>query len=122
MNYRKINHQQENTFIICKQLNGPVLKSLKPSCLSRNQKKNWLGRARPGPKLCISFQAGLGLEPKFQFLFRVRPRLYPCGPGRAGPGLKNPASSDLYHIFICLKVIFINQRTESEDPPLIAFR
>ena len=24
---------------MCKQLNGPVLKSLKPSCLSRNQKK-----------------------------------------------------------------------------------
>ena len=28
-NYRKINHQQKNAFIICKQLNGTFLKSLK---------------------------------------------------------------------------------------------
>ena len=37
--YGKINQKQKNTFIICKQLNGPVLKSLKPSFLGRNRKK-----------------------------------------------------------------------------------
>ena len=55
-------------FITCKQLNGPVLKSFKPSCLGRNRKKK-IGRARPGPKF-------------FSLFWAV-------------PGLKNPARADI---------------------------
>ena len=72
MNCRKVNHQQKSTFIMCKQLNWPVLKSLKPSCLGQNRKKT--RRAGPGPKFCISFQAGPGSGQNFNF---------PFGPSRA---------------------------------------
>ena len=43
-------------FILCKQLNGPVLKSLKPSCLGRNRKKKLTG-----------------LDQSQNFAFRFRP-------------------------------------------------
>ena len=48
INCRKINHQQKNIFIIHKQLNGPVLKSLKPK--------------QPGPKFYILFSEGRSLK------------------------------------------------------------
>ena len=82
-------------FIICKQLNGPVLKSLKPSCLGRNRKKK-IGRAGSGPKFCISLWARLAADRNFFLYF---------GPGRAEiavmrkglcPGLRNPGHADLY--------------------------
>ena len=72
----KINHQQKNTFIICKQLNGPVLKSLKPSCLGRNRKKNMVGPGRAPAKILYFVSGWTGLGPRFQFLFWA-------GPGRA---------------------------------------
>ena len=80
----KINRQQKIEFNICKQLNGPVLKSLKSSFLGRfSEKKNWPGpgqnfvfRFRPGRvlvEISISLSGRTGLEPKFQFSFRARP-------------------------------------------------
>ena len=88
---------KRNTFIICKQLNGPVLtKSLKSSCLDRNRKKNWPGQARAKILYFGSGQAGLG--PKFQFpfsLLRTGPGWNCSHAGRVGPGLKNPARADL---------------------------
>ena len=43
INYRKRNNQQKNTFIICKQLNKPVLKTLKPKQSGpKSAIKNWL--------------------------------------------------------------------------------
>ena len=69
----KINHQQKNTFIICKQLNGLVLKSIKPSCLDRNWKKNCLGWARA--KIFNFVPGRVGLGPKLQFPFQTMPGL-----------------------------------------------
>ena len=46
--------------IICKQLNGPVLISLKQSCLGRNRKKNWPGWARAKILYFVSRRAKLG--------------------------------------------------------------
>ena len=106
LNCRKINHQHKNVFIICNQLNEPVLKSLKPSCVGRTQKKNWPGRAEW--KFYILFQAGpsSGLNFNFSFgssrartkisifflsLFQAGPRLEPWGPGT---GLRNPVRAD----------------------------
>ena len=65
INCRKINHQQENTFMVCKQLNGPVLKSLKP-------KRSWLKLekklAGPGSgQNC--FETGRARAEFFQILF-----------------------------------------------------
>ena len=69
-------------FIICKQQNGQVLKSLTPSCLGRNWEKKLTG---PGPGQHFVFRFGPGrarteisssllsqpeLGPKFQFIFR----------------------------------------------------
>ena len=56
INYRKINHQQKNPLIICKQLKGPVLKSLKskrsgPKSKNKNLKKKFT----PGRNLKFSF-------------------------------------------------------------------
>ena len=91
-------------------------KSLKPCCLSRNRKKNWPGRAEPGAKFYILFQAGPGSGRNFNFSFgplekcplagpgpkiffftsgQARARLQPCRPGRAGPDLKSSTSADL---------------------------
>ena len=86
---RKNKSSVKNTFIICKQLNGPVLKSLKPSCLYRNRKK--IGRARAKILYFVSGRAGLG--PKFQFPFRARPgrartEISISLSGRSGPGPK----------------------------------
>ena len=59
-------------FILCKHLNGPVLKSLKTSCLGRNRKKiGWTGL---GSKFQIPFRAGSGPARNFFLYF---------GPGRA---------------------------------------
>ena len=101
---------------MCKQLNGPVLKSLKPSCLSRYRKKK-IGLAglglkfqfpfRAGPKFQFSFRAGQGQNLNFNFSFgpdRARSEFFSLyfGPGRAEivamrarPDLKNPARADL---------------------------
>ena len=78
---------------MCKQLNGPVFKSLKPRCLGRNRKKNWPGRARAKILYFVSGRAGL--RPKFQFRFGPGSGLnfnFPIRPGpkffsllRAGP-------------------------------------
>ena len=57
-------------FIICQQLNGPVLKSLKPKRSGPKSKKNGLA----------------GTRPKFQYLFRAGP----------GPGQINRAREDFY--------------------------
>ena len=113
---------------MCKQLNGPVLKSLKPSYLGRNRKKNWPGRVKPGPKFCILFQAGPGSGRNFNLSFGPgpdrnfnffssragpRPKIFPLL--RAAPGLKTPARADLYYIHtvdtfmiaVCINVYMI---------------
>ena len=47
INCREINHHQKSTFIIWKQLNGRILKSLKPKwAVPKSEKKNWPGWAR----------------------------------------------------------------------------
>ena len=51
---------------MCKQLNGPVLKSLKTKRPGQNGKIKLAG---PGPKFCISFRAGPGLGRNFNFSF-----------------------------------------------------
>ena len=43
INCRKINHQQKNTFMMYKQLNGPVLKSLKSKWSESGKKKKKAG-------------------------------------------------------------------------------
>ena len=76
---------------------GPVLKSLKPSCLGRNRGKkklagpgpsqNFVFRLRPGrarAEISISLSGRSGLGPKFQFLFRAGPIFSYIL--RAGPG------------------------------------
>ena len=79
---------------MCKQPNGPVLKSLKTKLSGpKSEKKvagqNFVFRFGVGPKFLFIFRTGLG--PKFQFLFRADPvpnffflyfgpRLQPCGP------------------------------------------
>ena len=73
-------------FIICKQLNGPVLKSLKPRCLGRNWKKKLAGSGQNSVLRFGSGRAGLGS--KFQFSFRDVPGSdinfnFSFGPGRA---------------------------------------
>ena len=69
--YGKINQQQKNTFIICKQLNGSVLKSLKPK--------------RSGSKSKSTKMDGLGLGPGQYFIFCF-------GPGRARAEISNSLS------------------------------
>ena len=84
---KKTNHKQKKKMlIICKQLNGAVLKSLNASyreirkikIIKRNQKNNWPVRARTE---IFFLYFGLGRD---------------CShAGRAGPGRKNPARADL---------------------------
>ena len=104
--YGKINQQQKNTYIICKQLNGSVLKLLKPSFLGWNrEKKKKISLAEPGPKFCISFLAGPGSGQNFNFSFglgRARAKMFFFMSGRdrshvdqARPGLENLARADL---------------------------
>ena len=40
INCSKIKHEQKNTFMMCKQLKGPVLKSLKPKRFRPKSEKN----------------------------------------------------------------------------------
>ena len=70
INYRKINRQQKNTFIMCKQLNGPVLKSFKAK---RSEPKS-------ETKLC------LGKD----YLFSFEPDRDCCHVGQVGPGKIRP--------------------------------
>ena len=72
--------KKKKTFIMCKQLNGPVLKSVKPSCLGWNWKKkkiwpgqNFVSRFRPEISISLSGRAGPGL--KFFSLLRTGPGL-----------------------------------------------
>ena len=60
-------------FIICKQLNGSVLKSLKRKLFGRKLEKKlaWPGRAQPKILYFVSGRTGLG--PKFQFAFQAGP-------------------------------------------------
>ena len=76
---------------LCKQLNGSILKSLKPSYLGQNQKEKKVFRAVLGPKFCVSFQGGPGSIRNFNFPFKlVRARVeIPISlSGRAGLGPK----------------------------------
>ena len=65
--------------IMCKQLNGPVLKLLKTKQSGpKSGKKNWPGRAGPGPKFCNSFRAEPG---------RARTEISTFLSAGTGPGL-----------------------------------
>ena len=64
---------------MCKQLNEPVIKSLKPNCLGRNRKKKLAGPGRT----------------RAQILFQARPGLDCSHAGWAGTRLKNLARADL---------------------------
>ena len=82
-------------FIISKQLNGPVLKSLKSSCLGQNREKK-IGLVGPGPKFQFPFWAWPGSDLNFNWAGLGPNYFLYFGPGRdrsnadwAVPGLKN---------------------------------
>ena len=78
---------------MCKQLNGPVLKSLKASCLGRNRKKNWPG---PGQNFVFCFRPGRArAEISISLSGRAWAEIFFFTLCRAGPGLKNPAHAGL---------------------------
>ena len=68
INCRKINHQQKNTLVICKQLDGPILKALKPK---------WSEQKLGGKKIDLVkisiffFRARLGSCQSFNFSFSL---------------------------------------------------
>ena len=85
---------------MCKQLNRSFLKSLKSKLSGPKSEKKLAG-----PKFCILFRAG----PKFKFLFQTRsgtnffslfrigPKLQPCGPDRAWKIRPVPTSRPIPH-------------------------
>ena len=72
-----MNQQQKNTFIMCKQLNGPVFKSLKTERSRPKSEKIWSGRARAKILFFVSGRAGA--EISVYLLARAGLRLQLCG-------------------------------------------
>ena len=71
LNFRNMNCQQKkNKFIMCKQLNGPVLKSLKQS---RQKLGKILARPGLGQNFVFLIFAGLGSGRNFNFFFGPGP-------------------------------------------------
>ena len=106
MNSIKINHQQKNTFIMCKQLNGPVLKSLKPK--------------RSKPRSGRNFNFSFGPTWTEIFIFTLgwsRPRLKSCEPGQARAWKIQPVQTFKAGIIYDRALGDFAQRSKLKGPP-----